>query len=360
MFLMGILLCTQAILGRPQGATRKMPSGCPEVNRSPCPKVLDFAGPGTLPASMRRIVILNPKSKNGAALKAFNRLKPGLHKSLGHFDIYQTTGPGDATRRVREILENNEADQILIAGGDGSINEAVNGFFKDGKLIRSDVPLGVINLGTGGDFFKTLTKMNASYEAALVENRMRMVDVGLTTLEKGIDPRYFINITSIGLGGDVNRQMKASSFQTGMPAYFYHSLTTLFKYSPPQCRFTLKHADGSATELNTGLVNFFVCNAEFNGGGMRWAPGSSIEDGVLDLVLVSNVPKRKLITESHKIYSGQVSTMSGVSEYRAVEIVAVPERTVSQEIDGEARDMDHLRTHEFHFKVLPRAVPVIL
>jgi diacylglycerol kinase (ATP) len=309
---------------------------------------------------MRRIVILNPKSKNGAALKAFNRLKPDLHKQLGHFDIYQTTGPGDATRKVREILEKGEADQILIAGGDGSINEAVNGYFKDGRLVRSDVPLGVINLGTGGDFYKTLTKINPNYDTAIRDNTIRMIDAGVTTLEKGLDPRYFINITSIGLGGDVNRQMKASSFQAGMPAYFYHSLTALFKYSPPQCRFSLKHADGSVTELETGLVNFFVCNAEFNGGGMRWAPRSSVEDGLFDLVLVSNVPKRKLITESHKIYSGQVSSMTGVQEYRASEIVAVPERTVSQEIDGEARDMDHFRTHEFHFRALAKAMPVVL
>lgn len=308
---------------------------------------------------MRRLVILNPQSKNGASLKAFNRLKPELNKLLGPFDIYQTTAPRDATARVRAALQHHQYDQILMAGGDGSINEGVNGYFHDQKPIRTDVPLGVINLGTGGDFYKTLLKMNPDYMAALAENKFRMVDCGLTTLERGLEPHYFINITSIGLGGDVNRQMKASSFQAGMPAYFYHSLTTLFKYSPPACKFILKGSDGSTKEIQTGLVNFFVCNAEFNGGGMRWAPKSSIEDGLFDLVLVSNVPKIKLITESHKIYSGQVASMTGVQEFQATEIVAIPERTVSQEIDGEIRNMDHLRTHEFHFKVVPSSIPVV-
>ncbi len=308
---------------------------------------------------MRRVVILNPRSKNGAALKAFNKLKPELHRALGPFDVYQTIAPGDATSRVRAILKNDEYEQILIAGGDGSINEAVNGYFAEGKLIGKS-PLGVINLGTGGDFYKTLQRDSDNYSQALVENRTRMVDCGLTTLERGLDPRYFINITSIGLGGDVNRQMKASSFQSGMPAYFYHSLTSLLKYSPPQCKFVFKQPDGQTQEVSAGLVNFFVCNAEYNGGGMRWAPSSDLEDGVFDLVLVSDVPKHKLITESHKIYSGKVREMTGVREFHASEVSAIPERTVSQEIDGEVRDMDHLRTHEFHFKIVPKSLPIVL
>ncbi|HNL69331.1 MAG TPA: diacylglycerol kinase family protein, partial [Leptospiraceae bacterium] len=306
------------------------------------------------------VVILNPRSKNGASLKAFNKLKPDLHKLLGPFEVYQTKAPRDATEQVRSILKQGSFDQILIAGGDGSINEAVNGYFHEGKLLRADVPLGVINLGTGGDFYKTLLRDSSNYQEALSQNRLRMVDCGLTTLEKGLDPQYFINITSIGLGGDVNRQMKASSFQSGMPAYFYHSLTSLLKYSPPNCKFIMKDKEGKTTEIETGLVNFFVCNAEFNGGGMRWAPESDIEDGVFDLVLVSNVPKHKLITESHKIYSGKIREMTGVQEFHASEVIALPERTVSQEIDGETRDMDHLRTHEFHFKIVPRSLPLVL
>lgn len=310
--------------------------------------------------AIKRIVILNPKSKNGKAMKAFERLRPDVEKDIGPFELLLTTGPRDCTAKVRDILKKEACDQILIAGGDGSINEAVNGYFENEKPLTTRIPLGVINLGTGGDFYKTLRKRNPEYHKALRENSFRIIDCGLTTLEKGHDPRYFVNITSIGLGGDVNRQMKASRFQQGMPAYFWHSLTSLFKYSPPQSRFRIKGKDGQWQEFEAGLVNFFVCNAEYNGGGMHWAPKSDFEDGLLDLVLISDVSKMKLVTESHRVYSGDVAKMTGVREFHGTEVEVFPVRTVSQEIDGEVRDMDYFRTHEFYFRIVPKALPMIM
>ena len=107
---------------------------------------------------MKRIVILNPKSRHGASRVAFEKMRPKLESHLGQFDIYFTSAPKDCTRKVREILQKKEYDQILIAGGDGSVNEAVNGYFDKGHLIQTEIPIGVINLGTGGDFMKTLNK----------------------------------------------------------------------------------------------------------------------------------------------------------------------------------------------------------
>ena len=71
---------------------------------------------------------------------------------------------------------------------------------------------------------------------ALKNNSFKLVDCGLTTLQHGKDPYYFINITSIGMGGDMNRQMKASSFQYGMAAYFLSYTDVLFKYTPAKCK----------------------------------------------------------------------------------------------------------------------------
>jgi YegS/Rv2252/BmrU family lipid kinase len=307
---------------------------------------------------MKRIVILNPKSRQGASRVAFEKIRKDLENDLGFFDIYFTTAPRDCTRKVKEILQKKEYEQILIAGGDGSINEAVNGYFEKGQIINSSIPLGIINLGTGGDFIKTVSK-DTNYREALKKNSFQLVDVGLSTLENGKDPAYFINITSIGLGGDMNKQMKASSFQSGQLAYFYHSLSVLFKYSPAKCKISIKQGNGNQINLESEVVNFFICNASYSGGGMIWAPNSNLTDGIFDLVLVSNVPKLKMILESHKVYSGQISTMTGVSEYKATEVHVIPERTLSQELDGEVREMDYLQTHEFHFKIIPRILPLI-
>jgi len=308
---------------------------------------------------MKRVVILNPRSRNGLAAKAFERLRGGLEQEIGAFDLLLTEGPGDCTKKVRGILKAQSADQILIAGGDGSVNEAVNGYFEDGTPLSARIPLGVINLGSGGDFYRTLLKRNPQYTQALQANRYRLIDCGLTALGNGKDPRYFINITSIGLGGNVNRQMKRSAFQQGKAAYFWHSLTSLFRYSPPRCRFRIKNGSGSWEELEVGLVNFFVCNAEYSGGGMHWAPRSDAADGLLDLVLVSDVSKWRLVMESSRVYSGEIAKMTGVREFRATEIEAYPASPVSHEIDGEIREVGESLLQEFHFRVVPRSIPVI-
>ncbi len=309
---------------------------------------------------MKRIVILNPKSRHGASRIEFEKMRKDLENDLGFFDIYYTTAPKDCTRKVKEILQKKEYDQILIAGGDGSINEATNGYFEKGKIINSEIPLGIINLGTGGDFIKTINKNTMNYPDSLKRNSFQLVDVGLSTLENGKDPHYFLNITSIGLGGDMNRQMKASSFQMGQLAYFYHSLSVLFKFTPTKCKIFMKQENGNEINLESEVVNFFVCNASYSGGGMMWAPKSSLTDGVFDLVLVSNIPKHKLILESYKVYSGQISTMSGVSEYKATNVKVIPERTLSQEFDGEVRQMDYLNTHEYNFNIIPRVLPLVI
>ena len=309
---------------------------------------------------MKRIVILNPKSRHGASRVAFEKIRTNLENELGFFDIYFTTAPKDCTRKVKEILQKKEYEQILIAGGDGSISEAVNGYFENNHPIQTNIPIGIINLGTGGDFIKTIHKNTSNYINALKNNSFQLVDCGVSTLEQGKSPIYFINITSVGMGGDVNRQMKASTFQMGVAAYFYHTLKVLFQYKPAKCKIEFKSPDGSINNLESEIVNFFICNAEFSGGGMAWAPNSSITDGVFDLVLVSNVSKMKMILESHKVYTGKVGKMTGVSEFKATEVSVYPERTLSQEYDGEVREMDYMQTHEFHFKILPKSIPMIM
>ena len=309
--------------------------------------------------SLRRLVLLNPKSRNGQAAQVFARMRRELERELGPLEVVPTQGPGDATEHVRAALQTHSHDQILIAGGDGTVNEAVNGYFANGEVLSGKIPLGIINLGTGGDFYRTLVKQNPRYGAAVRENRFRCLDCGVSTLAQGESPRYFINISSIGLGGEVNRQMKDSAFQQGAAAYFWHSLTALMKYNAPTCRFQLKTISGTWEAFEAPLVNLFVCNAECSGGGMRWAPGSDFEDGVFDIVLVSGSSKLRMIAESNRIYSGEISKMAGVREMRGTEIVAEPSRPVSQEIDGEPRPAGDLEIVRYHFRIVPRCVPVI-
>jgi len=306
---------------------------------------------------MKRLVLLNPKSNHGRAASKYYKMHPNLVREFGEFELYETKGPMDATRRVREALQTGSHDQILVAGGDGSINEAMNGYFEKGKIVNQKVPLGILNLGTGGDFYRTVKKMSPLYAQAIYSNTFRLVDCGKVQATDQAE-RYFINVTSAGMAGNVLKSLKSSSFQRGSAAYFYHTLKGLTGYTPVRCQIDMELAGGRKT-IERDVLNFFICNASYSGGGMHWTPQGSLEDGFFDLVLISGVSKLKLVMESYKIYMGRVAAVSGVEQFQARGLVLRPAAPLTYELDGEiGAQSGTLR--EIQYTILPGTFPLVL
>ncbi|HMW58387.1 MAG TPA: diacylglycerol kinase family protein [Leptospiraceae bacterium] len=304
---------------------------------------------------MKRLVILNPKSRSGRALTVFRALEPDIRARLGQLDVYETTAPLDATARVREALRKRQYDQILIAGGDGTINEAVNGYFDGKKQIDTKIPMGVFNLGTGGDFYKTVQQLSGVYDVAIKENKSKKVDVGRVTI--GGEVRHFINIASAGVAGQIMNSLKNSTFQWGSPAYYYHTVKSLILYRPQTV--TIRYvSNGKKEEVRVSLLNFFACNGRFNGGGMNWAPNAQLNDGLFDCVIIGGVSKMKLVTQSPKVYAGRISEFPGTVQFRASEVSLISEQTVEGEADGEVYVMNG--GGEIRYETLPGCLPLIL
>lgn len=308
---------------------------------------------------MNRLIILNPRSRHGKAGRMFESLRPGWERKLGPFDLHLTTGPGDATAKVRSVLRNGGVDQILIAGGDGSINEAFNGYWDEGVISSSTIPLGIINLGTGGDFHRTVSGFSADYESALIENRYRLVDAASVTPGDGI-PRYFLNISSIGMAGEMLRRLKSSPFQAGASAYFFHTLRTLLRYHPTRVGIDL--VDGSVTprSLEVDMLNLFVCNGCYSGGGMQWAPTAQLDDGLLCLTVISGRRKWPLIIQSRKLYRGEIDRFPGAITFNVTGVTVRSASAVSLETDGEVVGLSPAAAETFYFEVLPRVFPLVL
>lgn len=307
---------------------------------------------------MRRLVLLNPKSNHGRAARKYYQMHPHLVQEFGNFELYETKAALDATRRVREALRSGNYDQILVAGGDGSINEALNGYFENGKIISQKIPLGILNLGTGGDFYRTVKKINPRYSRALYENQFRLVDCG-RVLASGRPERYFINVTSAGMAGHVLKSLKSSTFQRGAVAYFFHTLKGLAGYTPTPSQIELTGSDGRTQTIERSILNFFVCNAGYSGGGMHWAPAASLEDGNLNLVVISNVSKLGLVLESYKIYMGKIANVTGVEEFQASKVTIRPRAELTYEMDGEMVESSE-PIREIQYSVLPGAFPLVI
>lgn len=310
---------------------------------------------------MKRLIVLNPNSKNGKAAKEFERLHPEMEAELGPTEVYLTKAPGDATLHIRKSLQAGLYSQILVAGGDGTINEAVNGYFHDGAIISKTVPLGVINLGTGGDFYRTIREVSGLYDVSIKENQYRLVDCGV--VERSSDDRqyYFINISSVGMAGDVLESLKRSSFQWGAPAYFYHTIKTLILYRAPKVTIEYVTPENARKSLETDVLNFFVCNGRFSGGGMGWAPKGDISDGTFNLTLLAGGNKMQLITQSPKIYAGRIAEFPGVQELEAKEVIVRHKHRLQVETDGEVVPQSSDKgSGEIRYRVIPGQFPLIL
>src|SRR5205823_7685585 len=127
----------------------------------------------------RTVVIVNPKSQGGRLGKRWPELADTIGRAFP-FDERRTMGPGDATRLAREALREG-FERVIAVGGDGTVNEVVNGFFDDGKPIAPSASFGLIPYGTGGDFRRTLDLPLATVDAAAViaANHTKKIDVGM-------------------------------------------------------------------------------------------------------------------------------------------------------------------------------------
>lgn len=289
---------------------------------------------------MKTFFVVNPKSANGATGKRWGELAAQIARTLSDFGVEFTRGPMDAAKLAQHAIESGY-ECIVAVGGDGTINEAVNGFFKDGKAINPNAALGVLPRGTGGDFRKTFD-WDTDFDAAvrrLKTSDTRPFDVGRLEF-KGHDGtqqvRYFANICSFGVSGlvdeEVNRTSKALG---GKLSFMWGSLKALTKYRDQVVRVSF---DGKPAET-IPVTTLSVANGKYFGGGMKVAPDADVSDGLFDVTIWSGYGVTDFVLRSGSVYSGAHVHWKGTRTLRAKEVVAESEERVLIDCDGEQPGM---------------------
>jgi diacylglycerol kinase family enzyme len=282
-----------------------------------------------------------------------------LRAAYPHMTLAVTRRPGDATMLVRHAL-NEGHHEIVVVGGDGTINEAVNGFFDSEGPVVPDAVFGFIASGAGSDFRKTFG-LAPGYAAAierLKEAPVRPIDVGRVsclTLDGNPTVRYFANIGSFGLSGAVinavNRAHVAKLFGDRFAFALHSSLAALFHRD----RIVRLRVGGDYDEI-ASISTVAVANGQFFNGGMRVAPGARPDDGMFDVIVIGGIPKARAFAEMQKLYSGQHLRSPGVRALRGRKVVAAPVaetggHAVLIELDGECAGRLPAT-----FELLPRAL----
>ncbi len=184
------------------------------------------------------------------------------------YGLSVTSGPGEAVKLA--ALAAKEADVVVAVGGDGTVNEVVNGIYGRGAT------LGIIPVGSGNDFIKMLPIPTDAGQALglMFEGAEHEVDLGI------INDRLFVNSVGIGIDAAVARTMNQTGWLPGKAAYHYGVLTNLFFY---RCKTIRWSADGEAGETKSLLAA--VMNGTTYGGDFNVAPKARCDDGLLDLII---------------------------------------------------------------------------
>ncbi|HZH89797.1 MAG TPA: diacylglycerol kinase family protein [Pyrinomonadaceae bacterium] len=307
-------------------------------------------------------MIVNPGSAGGATGRAWPRLASDLRAHFGAFNCVFTERAGDATAIAER--ESAAGRRLIIAcGGDGTMSEVANGILQS----SADAELGILPSGTGGDFRRTLDipKRGADAAAALAKGRSVRMDVGRVEFQDraGVRAeRYFLNVASCGMGGEVIRRVEenASSLLAsasrrvagGQAAYAIASLQSAVSFTRPTLRIRLD----DHPEFRLAVVNLCIANARFFGGGMKIAPVAKLDDGLLDIVAVGDLDTLRILTNVYRLYLGTHLGMREVrhAHARRIEVSAdKADDSVLIEIDGELAG-----TLPATFEILPRALRV--
>jgi YegS/Rv2252/BmrU family lipid kinase len=284
------------------------------------------------------VVVVNPHSAGGKTEKRWPELREIIHEAYGPFDAHFTSAPGSATVLAREALQRG-AELVVAMGGDGTINEVVNGFFDGTRAIAPQAAFGVIPAGTGGDFIKSLgTSRDVRIAAEQLKAAVpRAIDVGRLTFighDGKQSVRHFINIASFGISGVVDRYVNSSSKMLGGTLSF--AMATLragLTYKNARVRLQL---DG-APPREGAIYNVAVANGRYFGGGMKVAPEAALDDGLFDVVAMGDFGFSDLLLRGLDIYSGKHLTNPKVTVHRARRVEATPVNgaEILLDVDGE-------------------------
>jgi len=294
------------------------------------------------------VLIVNPRSNQGRVHIDDATLVPELKATWPKLKVFTTQAVGHATELAREQVE-QQASVLLVLGGDGTLNEVVNGLGE-----HSTVPLAVLPRGSGNDTAKSLgwPVEPRALVRHLLNARVKQLDLGLVISKT--QKRYFLNVASCGISAVIAKRIREQEYNASPAwAYYLETLKAIISYKPRQIRVNLdgkhlKHPDCS-------LLVF--ANGEYFGGGMHIAPRARMDDGRFDEIAVSKMGLWFFLRHGLKVYRGEHLGLPQV--YRMRGRVAMVETTSKEPvyIEADGEDAGELPAQ---FEILPRCLPVII
>lgn len=299
---------------------------------------------------MKAEIIVNKTAGGGKPEK----LVPEIFK---HFDainfpyhVSQTTSSGGATKLARQASDNG-TDRIVSVGGDGTINEIINGILS----ARKQPALGIIPAGWANDFIKSTSIPTDIQKACQVikAGKTKKIDVGIINKEI-----YFVNICGIGFDAEITAL--ANQIKTEHPHYnalstYVYVFAAIRKLLSPlpsfQAKITIDH------QIIEGKILFLViANGRIEGGKFNIAPDAQIDDGWLDICIIGEMGRLRCFYLLPKAIKGTHREVGEVSFFRGKEILVEFDKPVTAQVAGEII----IPQKTYHVKILPKKLDLLI
>lgn len=275
---------------------------------------------------MNLLLIFNPNAANGRAAKLLPRIQAGLEQ-FSEVVTLPTANAGHA----RELVSGSNLatfDGLIAAGGDGTLFEVLNGLYQHERAER--VPLGLVPVGTGNAFARELGPMPGDWKKGIdiiAKGKLRPLDVG--RVETNTEVFHFLNI--IGLGFPVDAMRTAKKLKMfGNSAYTMGVIREIFRLKSYRLNIEI---DGKYIEEKNIFVE--ISNTRYTGTSFLIAPHARVDDGLLDVTLLRELPRMRLLRLFPTIYSGRHVDFAEVSTCTASTIKIISPENCLLAPDGE-------------------------
>jgi YegS/Rv2252/BmrU family lipid kinase len=299
--------------------------------------------------------IINPLAGSGKGKTDWPQIESLLKVNGIDFDFVFTTHKYHAVELTVNAI-NQGYKKLIAVGGDGTLNEIVNGVFIQTKYPTTEVVLGVIAVGTGNDWSR-MYKIHSTYEgkiSAIKTGNLFLQDVGKVEYEesKVKQARYFANAAGVGFDAEVARRTNKlkESGHHGKILYMGSLVRALFDYKPSLINIAIdgKKVGGTIFSLTVGI-------GRYNGGGMMQLPNAISDDGLFDVTVIRQIRRFEVIRNIYRLYNGTILSHPKISGHTGKSVIISSDIPIGLEVDGES-----LGVSPFTFGVVPKSINVIV
>ena len=298
--------------------------------------------------------IVNPNAGQGKGAKDWERISKLLSKYQVKFEARFTQYKKHAIDIARDCIQEGYR-RIIAVGGDGTMNEAINGCFLQESCPTKEIIAGMITVGTGNDWGK-MFGVPVDYEGAIKlisENNSKLQDTGVVYYYHGInrEKRYFINIAGLGFDAVVVRRtnIQKDKGRKGKLLYFWNLLSSLISYKHTRTEVVI---DGKKISEKVFTISLGI--GKYSGGGMMQTPNALADDGLLDITIIKKISKGNVIRSLKMLYNGTILEHPLTEGFTGKDIQVDADPLIHVEADGET-----LGHSPIEFKIIPRSIKVI-